>query len=167
MGNSRFSILGRGVPPALAKENDHVIDHVSPRVLPHDLPPARRLWPAIARCGADQEASRLVRADQRYPGRRICPDIAFATALVVAVGGLNVKACAMDKVEWKRFFRFIDEGGEAALQQRKDALACAWRKVTNLGVRCDIRRMLRLIDEEVLIRQNLSSRKQARRSKRP
>jgi len=71
----------------------------------------------------------------------------------------------MDKQEWKSFFRFIDGGSEAALQQRKDALACVLQKVTDPGVRSDIRRMLRLIDEEVLIRQNLSSRRQVRRSK--
>ena len=72
----------------------------------------------------------------------------------------------MDKEEWKCFFRFIDEGREAELQQRKDALADVLQKVTDSGVRSDIRRMLRLIDEEVLIRQNLSSRRQVRRSKR-
>ena len=72
----------------------------------------------------------------------------------------------MDKQEWKSFFCFIDRGSEAELQQRKDALAGVLLKVTDPGVRCDIRRMLRLIDEEVLIRQHLSSRKQARRSKR-
>ena len=72
----------------------------------------------------------------------------------------------MDKQEWKSFFRFIDGGSEAELQQRKNALAGVLQKVTDPGVRCDIRRMLRLIDEDVLIRQSLSSRKQARRSKR-
>ena len=71
----------------------------------------------------------------------------------------------MDKQEWKSFLRFIDEGSVAELQQRKDALACVLQKVTDPGVRSDIRRMLRLIDEEVLIRQNLSSRRQARRSR--
>ena len=71
----------------------------------------------------------------------------------------------MDKQEWKSFFRFIDEGSEAELQLRKDALASVLQKVTDPGVRSDIRRMLRLIDEEVLIRQNLSSRRQVRRSK--
>ena len=71
----------------------------------------------------------------------------------------------MDKEEWKSFFRFIDEGSETELQQRKGTLAGVLAKVTDPGVRSDIRRMLRLIDEEVLIRQNLSSRKQARRSK--
>lgn len=70
----------------------------------------------------------------------------------------------MDKQEWKSFFRFIDEGSVAELQQRKDALAGVLQKVTDPGVRSDIRRMLRLIDEEVLIRQNLSSRRQVRRS---
>ena len=71
----------------------------------------------------------------------------------------------MDKQEWKSFFRFIEGGSEAELQQRKDALASVLQKVTDPGVRSDIRRMLRLIDEEVLIRQNLSSRRQVRRSK--
>lgn len=71
----------------------------------------------------------------------------------------------MDKQEWKSFFRFIDEGSEAERQQRKDALASVLQKVTDPGVRSDIRRMLRLIDEEVLIRQNLSSRRQVRRLK--
>lgn len=71
----------------------------------------------------------------------------------------------MDKQEWKSFFRFIDEGSVVELQQRKDALAGVLAKVTDPGVRSDIRRMLRLIDEEVLTRQNLSSRKPARRSR--
>ena len=72
----------------------------------------------------------------------------------------------MDKHEWKSFFRFIDDGSVAELQLRKDALVGVLTKVTDPGVRSDIRRMLRLIDEEVLIRQNLSSRRQARRSRR-
>ena len=71
----------------------------------------------------------------------------------------------MDKEGGKSFFRFTDEGSEAELQLRKDALASVLQKVTDPGVRSDIRRMLRLIDEEVLIRQNLSSRRQVRRSK--
>ena len=71
----------------------------------------------------------------------------------------------MDKEEWKSFFRFIDEGSDTELQRRKDALLGVLSKVTDAGVRSDIRRMLRLIDEEVLIRQNLSSRRQVRRSK--
>lgn len=71
----------------------------------------------------------------------------------------------MDKQEWKSFFRFIDEGSATELQRRKDALLGVLSKVTDAGVRSDIRRMLRLIDEEVLIRQNLSSRRQVRRSK--
>ena len=71
----------------------------------------------------------------------------------------------MDKQEWKSFFRFIDGGSEAELQQRKGTLVGVLAKVTDPGVRSDIRRMLRLIDEEVLLRQYLSSRKQARRSR--
>ena len=71
----------------------------------------------------------------------------------------------MDKHEWQSFFLFIDEASEAELQQRKDALAAVLRKVTDPGVRADIRRLLRLIDEEGLIRQHLLSRRQVRRSK--
>ena len=71
----------------------------------------------------------------------------------------------MDKQEWKSFFRFIDEGSDTELQRRKDALLGVLSKVTDTGVRSDIRRMLRLLDEEVLARQNMASRKQARRSK--
>ena len=72
----------------------------------------------------------------------------------------------MDKQEWKSFFRFIDEGSDTELQRRKDSLLGVLSKVTDAGVRSDIRRMLRLLDEEVLARQNMASRKQARRSKR-
>jgi len=71
----------------------------------------------------------------------------------------------MDKQEWKSFFRFIDEGSDTELQRRKDSLLGVLSKVTDAGVRSDIRRMLRLLDEEVLARQNMASRKQARRSK--
>jgi hypothetical protein len=71
----------------------------------------------------------------------------------------------MDKHEWKSFFRFIDQGSEAELQRRKGDLLGVLTKVTDSNVRSDIRRMLRLIDEEVLIRQNLASRTKVRRSK--
>jgi hypothetical protein len=71
----------------------------------------------------------------------------------------------MDKQDWMSFIRFIDEGSVAELQQRKHALADVLQQVTDPGVRSDILRMLRLIDEEVLIRQNLSSRRPVRRLK--
>ncbi|WOB11266.1 hypothetical protein [Piscinibacter gummiphilus] len=69
----------------------------------------------------------------------------------------------MDKEEWKSFLRFIDEGSERELQQRKKALQKVLTLVSDPGVRSDARRMLRLVDEEVLIRQNLSVRKKASR----
>jgi poly-gamma-glutamate capsule biosynthesis protein CapA/YwtB (metallophosphatase superfamily) len=68
--------------------------------------------------------------------------------------------------EWKSFFCFIDGGSEAELQQRKDALDGVLQKVTDPGVRCDTRRLLRLVGEEVLNRQNLSLPEPARRPKR-
>ena len=71
----------------------------------------------------------------------------------------------MDKPACKSLFRFIDEGSHTELQRRKASLLGVLSKATDAGVRSDIRRMLRLLDEEVLARQNMASRKQARRSK--
>jgi hypothetical protein len=65
----------------------------------------------------------------------------------------------MDKHEWKSFLRFIDQGNVSELQDRKEKLQKALTQVSDSGVRSDIRRMLRLLDEEVLIRQNISSRR--------
>lgn len=70
---------------------------------------------------------------------------------------------AMDKDEWKQFLRWLDEANEEEMAQMKQRLRSAQAAVTEPGVRSDLRRMLRLIDEEVLIRQNLATRSQGRR----
>ena len=44
----------------------------------------------------------------------------------------------MDKEEWKSFFRFIDEGSEAELQQRKGTLAGVLAKVTDPWTRVSL-----------------------------
>jgi len=70
---------------------------------------------------------------------------------------------AMDKDEWKQFLRWLDDANEEEMAQMKQRLRSAQAAVTEPGVRSDLRRMLRLIDEEVLIRQNLATRSQGRR----
>jgi len=69
----------------------------------------------------------------------------------------------MDKQEWKQFLRWLDDANERELAQVKRRLRSTQAAVTEAGVRSDLRRMLRLIDEEVLIRQNLAMRSKARR----
>ena len=69
----------------------------------------------------------------------------------------------MDKDEWKQFLRWLDDANEEEMAQMKQRLRSAQAAVTEPGVRSDLRRMLRLIDEEVLIRQNLATRSQERR----
>lgn len=71
----------------------------------------------------------------------------------------------MDKQEWKEFLRWLDDASEEGLARRKTNLRKLQDIVTESGVRSDIRRMLRLIDEEVLIRQNLASRTKRRSRK--
>ena len=70
----------------------------------------------------------------------------------------------MDKDEWKQFLRWLDDANKGELAQMKQRLRSTQADVTEPGVRSDLRRMLRLIDEEVLIRQNLATRSQERRS---
>ena len=70
----------------------------------------------------------------------------------------------MDKDEWKQFLRWLDDANEEELAQTKLRLRSTHAAVSEPGVRSDIRRMLRLIDEEILIRQNLATRTKARRS---
>jgi hypothetical protein len=69
----------------------------------------------------------------------------------------------MDKDEWKQFLRWLDDANEGELAQMKQRLRSTQAAVTEPGVRSDLRRMLRLIDEDVLIRQNLATRSQGHR----
>lgn len=69
----------------------------------------------------------------------------------------------MDKDEWKQFLRWLDDADEEELAEVKRRLHSTQAAVTEPGVRSDLRRMLRLIDEEVLIRQNQAMRSKERR----
>jgi hypothetical protein len=68
----------------------------------------------------------------------------------------------MDKDEWKQFLRWLDDASERELAQMKLQLRSTQVDVTEPGVRSDLRRMLRLIDEEVLIRRNVATRSRSR-----
>jgi hypothetical protein len=70
----------------------------------------------------------------------------------------------MDKDEWKQFLRWLDDANKGELGQVKQRLRSTQAAVTEPGVRSDLRRMLRLIDEEILTRQNVATRSQGHRS---
>jgi hypothetical protein len=63
----------------------------------------------------------------------------------------------MDKDTWREFIRWLDDATEKELAEAKVKLRSAQEVVTENGVRSDVRRMLRLIDEEVLARQNVAA----------
>lgn len=72
----------------------------------------------------------------------------------------------MNKDEWKAFFRWLDSASEAQLAEMKSNLGKTYEVVTESGVKGDIRRMRRLIDEEVLARQSIASLTKNRSQKR-
>lgn len=72
----------------------------------------------------------------------------------------------MDKDEWRGFVRFLDEANEEELRRRKAAIVEVLTKVTDPDVRSDARRMMRLIDQETLAREGLSTRAKGQRSKK-
>jgi hypothetical protein len=63
----------------------------------------------------------------------------------------------MGKREWQQFLRWLDEAHEEELARTKIRLRSTRAVVSEPGVHSDLRRRLRLIDEEVLIRQNLAA----------
>ena len=69
----------------------------------------------------------------------------------------------MDKDEWKSFFRFLDQASVKELHQRHELLSPLQRTVKNAEVRSDLKRSLRLLEEEMLIRQGQTSRRAAKR----
>ena len=64
----------------------------------------------------------------------------------------------MDKDDWKSFFRFLDEANEEELQRKLENVLTTLTKVKSRDVRSDLLRMQRLLDQETVIRQGLSSR---------
>jgi hypothetical protein len=59
----------------------------------------------------------------------------------------------MDKEEWKSFFRFLDEANEGELRMRLDKAREVLTIVRSPEVRSDARRVVRLLEQELLIRQ--------------
>lgn len=69
----------------------------------------------------------------------------------------------MDKDEWKSFFRFLDQASMEELMKRHELLTPLRATVKNSEVLSDLKRSLRLLEEEMLIRQRQASRRAAKR----
>ena len=59
----------------------------------------------------------------------------------------------MDKEEWKSFFRFLDEANEEELRARLDKAREVLTIVRSPEVRSEARRVVRLLEQELLTRQ--------------
>ena len=64
----------------------------------------------------------------------------------------------MDKDDWKSFVRFLDEANADELLRKLEKVRETLPKVSSPELRSDLRRMQRLLDQEIVIRQGLSSR---------
>jgi hypothetical protein len=71
----------------------------------------------------------------------------------------------MNKEFWKDFFGWIDRATVGELFAARDAAREDLRKIRDPDTRSDIRRMIRLMDEELVTRSDLArlTRKQAAR----
>jgi hypothetical protein len=56
----------------------------------------------------------------------------------------------LDKDEWKSFLRWLDEANSQELRARKQRIVEVLMEIRDRDVRSDARRMLRLIDAEIL-----------------
>jgi hypothetical protein len=59
----------------------------------------------------------------------------------------------MDKSEWRGLFRFLDEANEEELRARLEKAREVLTIVRSPDVRSDARRVVRLLEQELLIRQ--------------
>jgi hypothetical protein len=71
----------------------------------------------------------------------------------------------MDKQEWKSFFRWLDEAGSEELRRKKARIAALCRDIDDRDVKADARRMIRLIDQDLLARESVAQRLTDKRSK--
>jgi len=71
----------------------------------------------------------------------------------------------MDKQEWKSFFRWLDQADAEELRQKKARIAALCRDIDDRDVKADARRMMRLIDQDLLVRENVAQRSTGKRSK--
>ena len=72
----------------------------------------------------------------------------------------------MDKAEWKSFLRWLDSASAEELRQKKVRIAALCRDIDDRDVKADARRMVRLIDQDLLARESLAKRPTGRRWKR-
>ena len=71
----------------------------------------------------------------------------------------------MDKEEWKSFFRWLDQASAEELSRRKARIIVLLRDMNDRDVKADARRMMRLIESDLLAREGIAKRSSAKRSK--
>jgi hypothetical protein len=71
----------------------------------------------------------------------------------------------MDKQEWKSFFRWLDEADSEELRRKKARITALCRDIDDRDVKADARRMIRLIDQDLLARESVAQRSTGKRSK--
>lgn len=71
----------------------------------------------------------------------------------------------MDRQEWKSFFRWLDQADAEELRQKKARIAALCRHIDDRDVKADARRMIRLIDQDLLARESVARRSTGKRSK--
>jgi hypothetical protein len=70
----------------------------------------------------------------------------------------------MDKEWWKAFFRWLEQAIPEELQRRKaELLEFARKKLDDPDVKADAKRMVRLIDQELLAHASVSRRSKGMR----
>ena len=71
----------------------------------------------------------------------------------------------MDKEEWKSFFRWLDQASAEELSRRKASIIVLVRDLHDRDVKADARRMMRLIEADLLAREGIAERSSVKRSK--
>ena len=64
----------------------------------------------------------------------------------------------MDKQEWQSFCRWLDQASAEELRHRKARIAALCRDIDDRDVKADARRLMRLIDQDLLARESLAQR---------
>jgi hypothetical protein len=62
----------------------------------------------------------------------------------------------MDKEDWKAFFRWLDQAMSEEMRQKKDKIVALCGEIRSADVKSDARRMIRLIDQELLARESVA-----------
>ncbi len=69
----------------------------------------------------------------------------------------------MDKDDWKSFFRFLDEASDREIRQKLTRVEATLKQLRSASVRSDVRRMQRLLEQELVAREGLTVRREGRR----